>query len=85
LKEHSRRPEGRSANPSDVPDSYLLQAFSPTKSERISAIPQGLVNHARQGVVNHAGGCRAGDAGLTSLFKPIRTGLGYGLSHRPGT
>jgi hypothetical protein len=28
---------------------------------------------------------RAGDAGLTSLFKPIRTGLGYGLTHRPGT
>jgi hypothetical protein len=28
---------------------------------------------------------RAGDAGLTSLFKPIRTRLGYGLTHRPGT
>jgi hypothetical protein len=28
---------------------------------------------------------RAGDAGLTSLFKPIRTALGYGHSHRPGT
>ena len=28
---------------------------------------------------------RAGDAGLTSLFKPIRTGPGYGLTHRPGT
>jgi hypothetical protein len=27
----------------------------------------------------------AGDAGLTSLFKPIRTRLGYGLTHRPGT
>jgi hypothetical protein len=27
----------------------------------------------------------AGDAGLTSLFKPIRRRLGYGLTHRPGT
>jgi len=27
----------------------------------------------------------AGDCGLTSLFKPIRTRLGYGLTHRPGT
>jgi hypothetical protein len=27
----------------------------------------------------------AGDGGLTSLFKPIRIGLGYGLTHRPGT
>ncbi len=28
---------------------------------------------------------RAGDGGLTSLFKPIRPRLGYGLTHRPGT
>jgi len=28
---------------------------------------------------------RGGDGGLTSLFKPIRNGLGYGLTHRPGT
>jgi hypothetical protein len=27
----------------------------------------------------------AGDAGLTSLFKRFRIGLGYGLTHRPGT
>ena len=27
---------------------------------------------------------RAGDAGLTSLFKRFRTRLGYGLTHRPG-
>ena len=27
----------------------------------------------------------AGDSGLTSLFKPIRIGLGYALTHRPGT
>jgi len=26
-----------------------------------------------------------GDAGLTSLFKRFRIGLGYGLTHRPGT
>lgn len=28
---------------------------------------------------------QAGDGGLTSLFKRIRIGLGYGLTHRPGT
>ena len=28
---------------------------------------------------------RASDLRLTSLFKPIRTGLGYGLTYRPGT
>jgi hypothetical protein len=27
----------------------------------------------------------AGDGGLTSLFKRFRIGLGYGLTHRPGT
>jgi hypothetical protein len=38
-----------------------------------------------QGLVNHAGECRAGDAGLTSLFKPIRTRLWQGHAYRPGT
>lgn len=28
---------------------------------------------------------RGSDLRLTSLFKPIPTGLGYGLIHRPGT
>jgi hypothetical protein len=46
---------------------------------------QALVNHVSQGLVNHAGECRAGDGGLTSLFKPIRNALGYGLAYRPGT
>jgi hypothetical protein len=38
-----------------------------------------------QGLVNHAGGCKASDLRLTSLFKPERTWLGYGLIYRPGT
>jgi hypothetical protein len=59
-----------------VPESRGLQAFSPTKSERFSVAPQALVNHVSQGLVNHAGECRASDAGLTSLFKPFRNALG---------
>jgi hypothetical protein len=68
-----------------VPDSRGLQAISPGKSQRISMVAQALVNHMSQGLVNHADQCSAGDAGLTSLFKPIRSGLGYGLGYRPGT
>jgi hypothetical protein len=58
-----------------VPDLSGLQAFSRAQSVRISATLQGLVNHAGQGVVNHAERSRAGDDGLTSLFKPIRNAL----------
>jgi hypothetical protein len=54
-----------------------------TKEFELSS--QGLVNHVSQGLVNHACGCRASDLRLTSLFKPIRTRLGYGLAYRPGT
>jgi hypothetical protein len=42
--------------------------FHQLKTKRFSNPPQGLVNHA--------GECRAGDAGLTSLFKRFRTRLG---------
>jgi hypothetical protein len=77
-------PGGKSANPSDVPDSCGLQAFSRRKSQRISTMAQALVNHVSQGLVNHAHRCRAGDGGLTSLFKPIRTRLWHALTQRPG-
>jgi hypothetical protein len=75
----------KSSSPSDVPDSRGLQAFSQAQSQRISKIPQGLVNHVSQALVNHADECRAGDVRLTSLFKPIPTRLWQGLSYRPGT
>jgi hypothetical protein len=80
-----QKPGGKPTNPPDVPDSRGLQAISSVESERISMMPQALVNHVSQGLVNHAGECRAGDAGLTSLFKPIRTQLWQGHAYRPGT
>ncbi|MFZ0767378.1 MAG: hypothetical protein WAN01_26190, partial [Bradyrhizobium sp.] len=46
--------ESKSLKTSDVPDSRGFQAFSRRKNRRISRILQGLVNHAGQGVVNHA-------------------------------
>jgi hypothetical protein len=61
---------------SDVPDSLGFQAFCDAKWQTISAFPQGLVNHVRQGLVNHAARCRAGDFSLTSLFKAKRKSLG---------
>ncbi len=58
-----------------APQMCLIHAdfkhFRGLESERFSLSPQGLVNHVSQGLVNHAGECRAGDARLTSLFKPI--------------
>ena len=68
--------ELKSADLPDVPDSRGLQAFSRAQSERFPAMPQRLVNHVGQGVVNHAGECRAGYLGLTRLFKAIRSSLG---------
>src|SRR6195952_897650 len=50
------RLECKSADPSDVPDSRGLQAFSRGRNERISAVLQGLVNHVSQALVNHADG-----------------------------
>jgi hypothetical protein len=76
--------ENTSADRSDVPDSQGFQAFSRGKSQTFSRSPQGPVNHVSQGLVNHAGESWAGDGGLTSLFKPIRNALGYGLAYRPG-
>jgi hypothetical protein len=38
-----------------VPDSQGFQAFCDSKSQTISAVMQGLVNHVSQGLVNHAG------------------------------
>src|ERR1700742_331105 len=74
-----------SAEPSDVLDSCVLQAFSAVKSQRFRAARQGLVNHVSQGLVNHADEWRPGDLRLTSLFKLKPTRLWQGLSHRPGT
>jgi hypothetical protein len=68
--------ECKSADPSDVPDSRGLQAFLRARKQRISTVPQPLVNHVSQGVVNHAGECRARYLRLTSLFKPIGARLG---------
>jgi hypothetical protein len=59
-----------------VPDSPGFQAFCGAKSQSFSASLQGLVNHACQALVNHAGKDKAGDHGLTSLFKPKRKPLG---------
>jgi hypothetical protein len=61
---------------SDVPDSRGFQAFYDAKWQTISAFPQGLVNHVRQGLVNHAARCRAGDFSLTRLFKAKRKSPG---------
>jgi hypothetical protein len=47
--------------------------FSRGKSLKIAPLPQRLVNHADQGLVNHAAKSLAGEIGLTSLFKPKRT------------
>jgi hypothetical protein len=44
--------------------------FRPSESRRISANTQHLVNHANQGVVNHARKSGGGDGRLTRLFKP---------------
>jgi hypothetical protein len=71
--------------PPDVPDWRGLQAFSSVRTLRISAVPQRLVNHASQGLVNHGRHLQASDGSLTRLFKLKRTGLWQSLSHRPGT
>jgi hypothetical protein len=63
-------------DPSDVPDSRGFQAFCGVKSQSFSVSMQGLVNHVRQALVNHAGKDKAGDHGLTSLFKPKPKPLG---------
>jgi hypothetical protein len=68
-----------------VPDSLGFQAFLQQQIIGISATLQGLVNHAGQGVVNHADRREAGDGNLTSLFKPKRTPLWHALTQRPGT
>jgi hypothetical protein len=43
--------------------------FRAAGNRRFSARPQHLVNHANQGVVNHARKSNAGDGRLTRLFK----------------
>jgi hypothetical protein len=50
--------------------------FRAAENRRISDREQYLVNHANQGLVNHARKSGAGDTGLTRLFKPKRTGAG---------
>jgi hypothetical protein len=47
--------------------------FRAAENRRFSATAQHLVNHANQGIVNHARKCSAGDTRLTRLFKPKRT------------
>jgi hypothetical protein len=74
----------KSAGPSDVQDSQGFQAFSPSRIERFSETPQGLVNHLSQALVNHANECSASDIQLTSLFKRLPNGLWQSLVHRPG-
>jgi hypothetical protein len=59
--------------------------FAQAKAINFEAFAQGLVNHARQGVVNHAGRRRVIEARLTSLLKRIRRALWQALTHRPGT
>jgi hypothetical protein len=49
--------------------------FYGAKPLRISAVRQGLVNHASQGLVNHESKSGSGDIGLTSLFKSKRQEL----------
>jgi hypothetical protein len=50
--------------------------FPAAGNRQFSTTAQHLVNHADQGVVNHARKCAAGNAGLTRLFKPKRTRAG---------
>src|SRR5437660_8821521 len=54
LKEDRSSQEYKSLSPADVLDSHALQAFLARESQRISRIPQPLVNHVSQGPVNHA-------------------------------
>src|SRR5882757_8367362 len=50
--------------------------FAVAEARQFQLFAQGLVNHVRQGLVNHAGRSGPGDTGLTSLFKPKRKRLG---------
>jgi hypothetical protein len=59
--------------------------FAPAKAINFEALAQGLVNHARQRVVNHAPRTAAIEARLTSLFKRKRRAAWHALTHRPGT
>jgi len=58
--------------------------FARAKAINFEALVQGLVNHPRQGVVNHAPRRAAIETRLTSLFKRISRGLWQALTHRPG-
>jgi hypothetical protein len=58
--------------------------FAQAKAINFEALAQGLVNHLRQGVVNHAGRRRTIEARLTSLFKLKPRALWQALTHRPG-
>ena len=46
----------RAAHPPDVPNSQRTSSILQRRKPKISALPQGLVNHVSQGLVNHAGG-----------------------------
>jgi hypothetical protein len=50
--------------------------FGRPKTEESEQVPQYLVNHANQGVVNHAHKSGGGDGRLTRLFKSKRTACG---------
>jgi hypothetical protein len=58
--------------------------FARAKAINFEGLLQGLVNHARQAVVNHAGRRRVIERRLTSLFKRIARALWQALTHRPG-
>jgi hypothetical protein len=53
-----------------------FKRFRPSENRRFSVRTQYLVNHADQGVVNHARKSGGGDGRLTRLFKPKRKACG---------
>jgi hypothetical protein len=59
--------------------------FAGAKAINFGKAAQDLVNHASQGVVNHAPRRSAVERRLTSLFKRIRRAPWHALTHRPGT
>jgi hypothetical protein len=84
INKEQKRTRLHAADPPDVPNFQGFQAFSGCKTIHFSGAMQGLVNHAGQALVNHADEWRAGENGLTRLFKRFRTRLWQALAHRPG-
>ena len=68
----TKRLSGSGVEPPDVPDRRTLQACPVCRTAGFDSLLQQLVNHADQGLVNHAGKSNGGQVRLTSLFKQKR-------------